>query len=124
MGDANSMFHSDGDTVRPGLGENLATGTSMTMQLATTMWQNEDQYWNFAETAECNGSQAGQCPPCVNSQPSGTPIDCLHFTQQMWKDTTSVCYGKATGTDGKTYVVARYSPTGNVVGTFHSQVLP
>lgn len=122
--DANSMFHST-DNQRPGLGENLAVGSAMTMQLATTLWQNEDAFWNFDEPTDCLGiDTAAECLPCVNSTPSGTPIDCLHFTQQMWKDTTAACYGKAVGTDGKTYVVARYTPTGNVLGNFHSQVLP
>ncbi|KAF3025868.1 hypothetical protein G7054_g13190 [Neopestalotiopsis clavispora] len=39
-----------------------------------------------------------------------------HYTQVVWKDTTNVGMGIATGSDGATYVVARYSPPGNYIG--------
>ncbi|KAI0138801.1 SCP-like extracellular protein [Pestalotiopsis sp. NC0098] len=39
-----------------------------------------------------------------------------HYTQVVWKDTTAVGMGSATGSDGATYVVARYAPAGNYVG--------
>ena len=44
-----SMEHSL-STERPGVGENMAWSSSefLTLSEATTMWQAEDAYWNFA----------------------------------------------------------------------------
>ncbi|TPX12382.1 uncharacterized protein E0L32_007029 [Thyridium curvatum] len=39
-----------------------------------------------------------------------------HYTQVMWNSTTKVGMASATGSNGAVYVVARYSPPGNVVG--------
>lgn len=99
-------------------------GTTMGMQLATQLWQDEDQFWNFNTAGECTGiDNESQCPKCSGG-PNNSPLDCLHFTQNIWKTTTSVCYGKAVGSDGNTYVAARYSPPGNFLGIFDQNVLP
>lgn len=42
----------------------------------------------------------------------------------VWKSTTMMGVGKATGRNGWTYVVVSYSPRGNVQGQFGSNVLP
>lgn len=42
----------------------------------------------------------------------------------VWKSTTMMGVGKATGSNGWTYVVVSYSPRGNVQGQFGSNVLP
>ena len=50
-----------------------------------------------------------------------------HFTQVVWKASTKLGIGKATGTnDGMTcdYVVARYAPAGNMGGDYEANVLP
>lgn len=48
-----------------------------------------------------------------------------HFTAVIWKSTTHVGAALAKSQDGtKTYVVARYSPPGNVLGKFQENVLP
>lgn len=39
-----------------------------------------------------------------------------HYTQVVWKDTTNVGMASAKGSDGNTYVVARYTPPGNYLG--------
>ncbi|KAF2448889.1 PR-1-like protein [Karstenula rhodostoma CBS 690.94] len=39
-----------------------------------------------------------------------------HYTQSVWKDTTQVGMGAAQGSDGATYVVARYKGPGNYEG--------
>ncbi|KAL1593795.1 hypothetical protein SLS60_010527 [Paraconiothyrium brasiliense] len=39
-----------------------------------------------------------------------------HYTQCVWKDTTKVGMGSAAGSDGATYVVARYKAPGNYIG--------
>jgi len=46
-----------------------------------------------------------------------------HFTQVVWKSSTKFCIAKATkGRD--TWIVANYSPIGNVMGQFPDNVLP
>uniref|UniRef100_A0A8C5A521 GLI pathogenesis-related 2, like n=1 Tax=Gadus morhua TaxID=8049 RepID=A0A8C5A521_GADMO len=49
-----------------------------------------------------------------------------HFTAMVWKSTTKLGVGKATASDGSSFVVARYFPAGNVTnkGHFDSNVLP
>jgi len=51
-----------------------------------------------------------------------------HFTQVVWKGTTSIGVGVATVPDPKygssTVVVVNYSPPGNCQGQFPQNVLP
>ncbi len=47
-----------------------------------------------------------------------------HFTQVVWKSTTSFCIAYATTADGQdTYVVAQYTPPGNYIGDFLKNVI-
>ncbi len=39
-----------------------------------------------------------------------------HYTQMVWRQTTEVGYGIAKGADGTVYIVANYSPPGNMMG--------
>ncbi|XP_030374310.1 Golgi-associated plant pathogenesis-related protein 1-like [Scaptodrosophila lebanonensis] len=47
-----------------------------------------------------------------------------HFTQVVWKSSKELGVGKAKSSQGATYVVARYTPAGNVDGKFKENVLP
>jgi len=81
-----------------GMGQNLAmaSGKELTGQGATDMWYNEVQRYDFNNPGFASGTG--------------------HFTQLVWVETTQVGVGKATNNDGQTYVVANYTPPGNVVG--------
>ena len=41
-----------------------------------------------------------------------------HYTQMVWKSTTKVGIALARSSEGKEYIVARYSPPGNYIGEF------
>lgn len=47
-----------------------------------------------------------------------------HFTQVIWEDTKEVGVGIARSKDGHVYVVANYSPPGNMIGSFAKKVRP
>lgn len=44
--------------------------------------------------------------------------DVRHFTQLVWKGSTSIGIGMATDSDGRIYFVCLYQPPGNVAGQF------
>ena len=46
-----------------------------------------------------------------------------HFTQVVWKDSKKLGVGIAVSSSGGVYVVARYSPPGNVMNQFAENVL-
>lgn len=51
-----------------------------------------------------------------------TSLGTGHFTQVVWEDTREVGIGIARSKDGHVYVVANYSPPGNMIGNFASKV--
>lgn len=55
---------------------------------------------------------------------SGATFNCGHFSQMVWKDTKQLGIGLAKGKNGTLYVVANYSPRGNIINKFISNVLP
>merc|ERR1712127_1121881 len=116
-----TMEHSD-NSERPGVGENMAWSSSgsLTLSEATTMWQSEDAYWDFNNHQNCD-SNTMSCPSCAFGPNPGGFGDCGHFTQNVWKATTSVCVAKAVNAQG-TFVVARYEPGGNFVNMMTTQV--
>lgn len=61
---------------------------------------------------------------CVLFQLSVLPPG--HFTAMVWKSSKKLGVGKATASDGSSFVVARYFPAGNITnqGHFENNVLP
>lgn len=53
-----------------------------------------------------------------------TNLDSGHFTQVVWYDSKELGVGVAKTKEGQVYVVANYSPPGNVIGSFSAKVLP
>lgn len=51
-------------------------------------------------------------------------FNCGHFSQMVWKDTKQLGIGLAKGKNGAFYVVANYSPRGNIINRFTSNILP
>jgi pathogenesis-related protein 1 len=93
-----------------GLGENIAAAApSMTVARADQLWISEDSIYDYA-TNTCN--------------PTATITECGHYTQIVWKTTTSVGCAivncttgwpfSGTGKDW-TYAVCDYAPPGNIV---------
>jgi len=56
---------------------------------------------------ECLNCSPTQSTPCDWKEKTG------HFTQQIWKSTTKMGCGKASSSNGKTYVACNYDPPGN-----------
>ncbi|XP_078352256.1 mucin-like protein, partial [Oculina patagonica] len=69
-----------------------------------TEWYNEISNYNFDTGTAINSS-----------------LPWLHFTQIVWRSSTELGVGVASG-GGHHYVVARYKPRGNVDGTFDRNV--
>lgn len=90
---------------RPNQGENLWAGTQGAFSYATMAagWVDEKQYYIHARF------------PFVSN--TGQWQDVGHYTQIIWRDTTRLGCGIATGS-GRDYLVCRYSPPGNVSGQF------
>nr|VFU02981.1 mRNA [Oulactis sp. MM-2018] len=104
----NSMQHSSGP-----YGENLYysstsnIGTVASCKDAVEAWYSEIAYYDYNNP--------------------GFASNTGHFTQVVWKATTHVGVGIAAVTSGgftSTYVVARYTPAGNLQGAFAANVLP
>jgi uncharacterized protein YkwD len=82
-----------------GEGENLYMGYDGTpLTSASNMWIDEKSSYSGEAITESNYQGFG------------------HYTQIVWSSTTHVGLGSATDANGATYVVARYSPPGNMLG--------
>lgn len=88
-----------------GMGQNLAyySGGTLTAAHTAEMWYNEIENYNF-------------------SRP-GFASNTGHFTQMIWASTKEIGIGRAIKGQ-TTYVVANYTPPGNVQGRFEQNVKP
>ena len=104
LNDTGKFQHSRGT----GFGENLFFSLSDLPKDPSAVeivgaWYNETKLYNFQNP----GFQSG----------TG------HFTQVVWKATTTIGVGVASS-GGKNIVVVNYSPIGNVQGQYEKNVLP
>ena len=83
------------------------------------MWQHEIDDWNMTGCTDGTCSEANNCDGGADGQ---APFGCGHFTQQIWKTTTHMCYQYSKGPDNREYVVARYNPAGNVNTQYHLHI--
>jgi len=92
-----------GTLMHSGAGENLADGTagSFTVTQLIAMWGNEQA--NFKD---------GTFP---DVSITGNWEDVGHYSQIVWRNTTEVGGGLATG-NGLDFLVCHYNPAGNVIG--------
>ena len=90
---------------RPNQGENLWAGTAsrFAYEAMVGAWIDEKQYYIHDRF------------PYVSN--TGNWQDVGHYTQIIWRNSTQLGCGLATG-GGWDYLVCRYSPPGNVVGQF------
>jgi glioma pathogenesis-related protein 2 len=102
-----TFSHSPSDQ-RPGEGENLYWATPAQSSIDTS-WA-ADRWW-YDENAQYDYNNPGFSPATG------------HFTQMVWKDTTSIGCGHAQ-CGGTGYWVCRYSPPGNWLGQFPQNVPP
>lgn len=93
-------------------GENLAW-TSVNgdfagaLRTAINMWYNEVSKYTYSNSDPANFAEVG------------------HFTQVVWRSSTALgCAVQACANNRGTIVVCRYTPPGNVLGQFGSNVLP
>ena len=87
-------------------GENLGmSNPSAGLAFVVAQWYAEKDYYNYSIP--------------------GFYMETGHFTQLVWKSTTSIAYGSAINAiNGKMFSVMRYFPPGNVLGNFGTNVLP
>lgn len=78
-------------------GENLAAGSGFSLiQLADQWYTGEKHLYISGNTIEQTNRGA------------------LHYTQMVWRSSTKIGAGVATGSNGRTYLVCNYSPAGNI----------
>lgn len=101
-----SLQHSNTASERKGCGENIASFSrrfETAGEEATNMWYSEVKDYRFDKLGF--GGNTG------------------HFTQVVWKDSVELGMGRAQTADGRlTFVVARYSPAGNMMNRFQENV--
>lgn len=103
--------------------QNLASsgGSSGTLTHATGTGEGENLYWQSnSDNPYTNAATAWvEEKSTYNGEAitgTGNFEEYGHYTQIIWKSTTKIGMGIASDGSGGYYVVARYTPEGNVIG--------
>lgn len=101
---SNLQFAHDPGAGAQNQGENIWMGTTGAYSLTQMVdaWGSEQQHF-----------QDGVFP---NVSTTGNWFDVGHYSQMVWKGTTSVGCAGVAGSDGNYRLVCRYSPEGNIEG--------
>ena len=110
MANEQKLFNSPLAT-RENQGESLLAGFSLSLLNAAKYWQSQDQWWDHQKMMAIDS-------------PRGSNADCFQFTQNMWRSTRQVCFGKVTGPDNLVYITGRYEPRGNIGNQFEENLFP
>ncbi|XP_019172958.1 PREDICTED: basic form of pathogenesis-related protein 1-like [Ipomoea nil] len=79
-------------------GENIAmAGSELSAEASVKLWMDEKPYYNHNTNA------------CVSQE-------CLHYTQVVWGNTTTIGCARATCKTGWMFVTCNYYPPGNYAG--------
>uniref|UniRef100_A0A8C8VT76 SCP domain-containing protein n=1 Tax=Peromyscus maniculatus bairdii TaxID=230844 RepID=A0A8C8VT76_PERMB len=117
-----SNFKQFTNKVLKALNENHAQHGVPPLKLCKKLKQEAQQYSEtLASTRILKYSSESSCGQSAWLHP-GTG----HFTAMVWKNTRKTGVGKASASDGSSFVVARYFPAGNLVnqGFFEENVPP
>ncbi|XP_068666646.1 pathogenesis-related protein PR-1-like [Aristolochia californica] len=89
------LIHSSGD-----LGENIfwGKGKRWTPAQAVALWAAEKSDYDYKRNV------------CIGNR------ECLHYTQLVWKTTTSVGCAKVICRSGDSFITCNYYPHGNIIG--------
>jgi pathogenesis-related protein 1 len=82
-------------------GENLfwgSAGSNYTAVDAVDDWVSEKEYYDY----DSNTCAAGEA--------------CGHYTQVVWRNSTSIGCARTTCEDGAVFIICNYNPPGNVAG--------
>ncbi|KAL1336129.1 hypothetical protein HN51_030540 [Arachis hypogaea] len=91
------LIHSSGgpygENIAMGWGGYIVSGTD-----AVRLWVNEKPYYDYNFNT------------CVGG------VDCLHYTQIVWRNSLRVGCAKVTCNNGGVFVTCNYDPPGNIIG--------
>lgn len=100
-----------------GQGENLYMSSGdADFDIAVEAWLKEERNYNGEKIGEGNLGDFGHFSMLMSSPHSAQPLLTCSPAQCLWHGTKRVGMGKATAENGSTYIVARYSPPGNMQG--------
>ena len=92
------------------------------------LYHDDNRGYVGENAAQDNGSASGVTKSWYDEESMydygrpGFSMATAHFTQVVWIGTSNFGIAKATAASGKVYVVARYSPPGNVRGQYPANV--
>jgi len=103
--------HSD-EAIAGRVGENIAVRTGLNAKAAASavdFWYKENVNYDWDN-------------PRLVTRPEN--LSNHRFTALVWNSSRKLGIGKAIGKDGRTYIVAQYFPTGNIVTRLEQNVFP